>query len=60
MTEKELDQYLKDNLKVKIYTTEKYTPYGDYTKTIHVDLLLHDKVISSSEETIENQPYEEA
>lgn len=57
MTEKELDQYLKDNLKVKIYTTEKFIPYGDYTKTIHVDLLLHDKVISSSSETIEIQPF---
>ena len=57
MTEKELDQYLKDNLKVKIYTTEEFIPYGDYTKTIHVDLLLHDKVISSSSETIETEPY---
>ncbi len=58
MTEKDLDQYLKDNLKIKVYITEKFIPYGDYSKIIHVDLLLHDKVISSSEETIENQPYE--
>ena len=58
MTEQELEEYLKKNLKVKVSTEEYELVYSYYERRIVVELLLNNKVISKSSEVIERISYE--
>ena len=58
MSEQELEEYLKKNLKVKVSTEEYELVYSYYERRIVVELLLNNKVISKSSEVIERISYE--